>query len=75
MGSLTKSSAAYNELSNIIEDQHNKELQEPDSATWAFKAINEHQGPLNSSDKRQKGSSYNVRVFCLRFNESFVSLQ
>jgi hypothetical protein len=41
---------AYNELSNIIEDQHNKELHEPNSATWSFKAINDHQGPLNTSD-------------------------
>jgi hypothetical protein len=46
---------AYNELSNIIENQHNKELHEPDSATYSFKAINDHQGPL-------KGSFYNVLV-------------
>jgi hypothetical protein len=51
----------YNKLSNTIEDQH-KELNEPESATWAFKAINEHQGPLNTSDHRYKGSSYNVLV-------------
>jgi hypothetical protein len=41
---------AYNELSNIIQDQHNQELNEPESVTWAFKAINEHQGPFNTSD-------------------------
>ena len=65
---------AYNELSNIIEDQHNKELQEPDSATWAFKAINEHQGPLNSSDRRYKGSSYNVLVHWEDGSETFEPL-
>jgi heat shock protein HspQ len=42
---------AYNELSNIIEDRHNQELNEPKLATWSFKGINDHQGPLQQSDK------------------------
>jgi hypothetical protein len=53
---------AYNELSNIIEDQQNKELHEPNLATWSFTASNDHQGPLTTSDRRYKGSSYNVLV-------------
>jgi hypothetical protein len=28
---------AYNKLSNVIERQHEAELQSPDSASWAFK--------------------------------------
>jgi hypothetical protein len=65
---------AYNELSNIIEDQHNKELHEPDSATWAFTAINNHQGPLTTSDSRYKGSSYNVLVHWEDGSETFEPL-
>jgi hypothetical protein len=51
---------AFNQLSNIIKDQHNKELHEPNTATWSFKAINNHQGPLNSSGRHRKG--HNVLV-------------
>jgi hypothetical protein len=66
---------AYNELSNIIEDQHNQELNEPESATFVFKAINEHQGrPLNTSDHRYKGSSYNVLVHWEDGSEIFKPL-
>jgi hypothetical protein len=53
---------AYNELSDVIERQHEAELHSPDSASWAFKEITEHQGPLTPSDRRYKGSSYNVLV-------------
>jgi hypothetical protein len=65
---------AYNELSNIIEDQHNKELHKPDSAIWAFKAINAHQGPLSNSDRRYKISSYNVLVHWEDGSEAFEPL-
>jgi hypothetical protein len=65
---------AYNKLSNIIEDQQNKELHGPDSATWAFKALNDHQGPLNTSDRRYKGSAYNVLVHWKDGSESFEPL-
>ena len=61
---------AYNELSNIIEDQHNKELREPNSATWAFKAINDY----HSLDKRYKGSSENVLVHWEDGSENFEPL-
>jgi hypothetical protein len=30
---------AYNELSNVIERQHEAELHSPDSASWAFNEI------------------------------------
>jgi hypothetical protein len=65
---------AYNELSNIIEDQHNRELHAPDSATWSFKAITDHQGPLNTSDRRYKGSSYNVLVHWEDGSETYEPL-
>ncbi len=65
---------AYNELSDIIEKQHEDELHAPDDATWAFKAINEHQGPLPSSDPRYKGSSYNVLVHWEDGSETFEPL-
>jgi hypothetical protein len=65
---------AYNELSDIIEQQHEDELHAPDDATWAFKAINEHQGPLLSSDPRYKGSSYNVLVHWEDGSETFEPL-
>jgi hypothetical protein len=32
----------------------------PDSAAWSFKAVNDHQGPLQTSDRRCKGSSCDV---------------
>jgi hypothetical protein len=47
---------AYNELSDVIERQHEAELHSPDSASWAFKKITEHQDPLTPSDRRYKGS-------------------
>jgi hypothetical protein len=65
---------AYNELSNIIEDQHEKELHEPESATWSFKAINAHEGPLKTTDRRYKGSSYNVLVHWEDGSETFEPL-
>ena len=65
---------AYNELSNIIEDQHNRELNNPDSMHWTFKSITEHQGPIKPSDARYKGSSYNVLVHWEDGSETFEPL-
>ncbi len=65
---------AYNELSDVIETQHEAELHSPDSASWAFKEITEHQGPLNPSDKKYKGSSYNVLVHWEDGSETFEPL-
>jgi len=52
---------AYNELSDIIERQHDEEAS-GDLNTWTFTQILEHQGPLSSSNADYKGSSYNVMV-------------
>ena len=65
---------AYNELSDIIERQHEAELYAPEDATWAFKAITDHQGPLKSSDPRYKGSSYNVLVHWEDGSETYEPL-
>jgi hypothetical protein len=63
---------AYNKLSDVIERQHEAELHSPDdSASWAFKEITEHQGPLTPSDKRYKGSSLNVLVHWEDGSETF----
>ena len=52
---------AYNELSDLIERQHQAE---PDGEldTWTFRDILEHAGPLQPSDPRYAGSAYNVLV-------------
>ncbi len=65
---------AYNELSDIIEEQHEAELHAPADSTWAFKGINSHQGPLQSNDRRYKGSSYNVLVHWEDGSETFEPL-
>ena len=52
---------SYNELSDLIERQHEAEAA-GELNTWAFKEILGHQGPLSTSDKRYKGSRYNVLV-------------
>jgi hypothetical protein len=65
---------AYNELSALIEDQHEAELHAPDDSTWAFKDIRDHQGPLQSHDRRYKGSSYNVLVHWEDGSETYEPL-
>jgi hypothetical protein len=52
---------SYNELSNIVEEQHKLHLETSDTL-WVFKGIKNHQGPLSSAHKDYKGSSYNVLV-------------
>ena len=51
---------AYTELSNIIEQQHDEDMEKEDFFT--FKDILDHQGPLKSNDNNYKGSTYNVKV-------------
>jgi hypothetical protein len=65
---------AYNELSDIIEEQHEAELHAPADSTWAFKSISTHQGPLQSNDRRYKGSSYNVLVHWEDGSETYEPL-
>ena len=52
---------AYNELSDIIEEQQNSEAK-GETEIFTFRGILEHQGPLNTHDPRYMGSSYNVKV-------------
>ena len=52
---------AYNELSDIIERQHQAEA-DGELDTWTFEEITAHEGPLRSDSPRHKGSSYNVRI-------------
>ena len=52
---------AYNELSDIIERQHQAEA-DGEIDTWILRDVVAHEGPLNSSSSRYKGSSYNVLV-------------
>ena len=52
---------SYNELSDIIEKQHEAEAN-GEIDTWAFKDIVAHEGPLTSRHPKYKGSRYNVQV-------------
>ena len=61
-------------ISLQIEDQHNKEINKPDSATWSLKAINVHQGSLYTSDHHYYGSSYNVTIHWEDGAETFKPL-
>jgi Reverse transcriptase (RNA-dependent DNA polymerase) len=52
---------AYNEISAIIEEQHERENDDPE-AKHTFASIEGHQGPLKSGDPAYQGSKYNVLV-------------
>ena len=52
---------AYNELSDLIERQHEAEAA-GETQMFKFKAIKDHQGPLIAGDARYKGSKFNVLV-------------
>ena len=52
---------AYNELCDIIADQHDAEAS-GDLEVYTFREILEYQGPLKPNDPKYMGSSYNVRV-------------
>jgi hypothetical protein len=51
----------YHELSDIIEDQHTGE-EEGTLASWTFKSVTGHQGPMTSKHKDYRRSSNNVLV-------------
>ena len=51
----------YNELSALVEAQHEAEMDNPD-ISWIFKEIKGHQGPLCKTHPEYKGSAYNVLV-------------
>ena len=51
----------YNILSDLVEKYENASRDDPDRL-WAINRITGHQGPLRESDRRYKGSTYNVLV-------------
>ena len=64
---------SYNELSNLVEEQHSSADNLPDTV-FAFKGILDHQGPLLSSHKDYKGSSYNLLVLWEDNSETYEPL-
>eukprot|EP00977_Amphora_coffeiformis_P014637 scaffold4144_cov147-Amphora_coffeaeformis.AAC.4 len=52
---------AYNELCDIVTEQHEKELN-GEADLFTFVDILEHEGPLRPTDPNYKGSSYNVKM-------------
>ena len=52
---------SYGELSDIIEQQNEAEL-ELEDRLYIFKKILSHEGPLQSGDPRYKGSRWNLKV-------------
>jgi hypothetical protein len=64
---------AYNELSALVEEQHDFELHNPDRA-WIYKAIIGHEGPLDAKHCKYKGSLYNVLVLWEDGSETFEPL-
>ncbi len=63
----------YNELSAIVEAQHEAEIDNPD-VVWTFKEIKGHQGPLRNTHPEYKGSSYNVLVHWEDGSETYEPL-
>jgi hypothetical protein len=63
----------YNELSAIVEDQHTREMEDPDSA-WSFLKIKGHVGPLLQEHPDYKGSAYNVLVHWEDGSETYEPL-
>ena len=56
---------AYNELSDIIERQHQAEA-DGEMDVWTFKDVLDHEGPIASTSPKYKGSLYNV-MFLIQF--------
>jgi hypothetical protein len=54
-------SLSYTELCDIIEQQHEDELNNS-KRHWVFKEILEHQGPLEPSDPEYNDSPWNVKI-------------
>ena len=52
---------AYNELSDIVQQQHEAEAS-GELDVWTFNDVIDHQGPLSTSHPNYNGSSYNVKV-------------
>jgi hypothetical protein len=65
---------AYNVLSDLIEEQDDRDLNNDPETLWEFDKILGHQGPLRSTDRFYKGSSYNVLVQWTTGEETFEPL-
>ena len=52
----------YNELSNLIERQCQREVEDPNGCYHAMRGIVKHEGPLKPDHPRYFGSAYNVYV-------------
>ena len=57
----TEEIISYVELSDIIEQQIENDMNNPDHV-WFFKQILDHQGPLKPKDPGYNGSTYNLKV-------------
>jgi Reverse transcriptase (RNA-dependent DNA polymerase) len=64
----------YNELSAIVEAQHEAEMENPD-VVWSFQQIKGHQGPLRKTHPEYKGSAYNVLVQWEDGSETYEPLE
>ena len=64
---------AYNELSDIIERQHQAE-NNGELDTWTFSEVIDHKGPLNPQSPGYNGCSYNVKVRWTDGSETWVPL-
>ena len=65
---------AYNELSDLVEQQVNEERSTDDLSPWVYDDIIAHQGPLKPTDPFYKGSSYNVLVRWMNGEETYEPL-
>jgi len=65
---------AYNELSDLVEQQVNEERSTDDMSPWVYDDIIAHQGPLKPTDPFYKGSSYNVLVRWMNGEETYEPL-
>jgi hypothetical protein len=63
----------YNELSAIVQDQHTREMEDPDSA-WSFLEIKGHVGLLLQKHPDYKCSAYNVLVHWEDGSETYEPL-
>ena len=52
---------AYNDIIDIIADQHDDELNNPERM-WLFKSITANEGPLSTKHHNYNGSKYNLVV-------------
>jgi hypothetical protein len=61
-------------LSDIVEQQQERDKEDPDMKAWTFVSIKVHQGPLSSNHPDSKGSFYNILVQWEDGSEKFEPL-